>query len=81
MEALVRLKHKLMETVDSMADSIEPAIPEAPLTQRIAGMIQLIDRVIRLGFEIATRYEVEDDGPDEIEGAETYERNDDETEA
>jgi transposase-like protein len=77
-QALMNLKHVLLQKAGLLAESIEPAISEAPLPQRIAGLTQLIDRIMKMSAQLPG------DDADDIDyvivGADTFERDDEDDE-
>jgi transposase-like protein len=54
LETLVNLKARMIELVDYImaADKIKRAVDEAPLNQRIAALVQLTDRIIKLAAQL-----------------------------
>ena len=89
-QAIRDLKHQMMAKARLLNDSIDDAIAEAPLPQRISALTQLVDRIVLLGHQLPTEpetyeYELEDSegeeprrGEVEIETSESlYEPYDD----
>ena len=67
-QALRALKARMLGLADLLANSVEPAIQAAPLGQRIAGLTQLIDRIIKLAAQLPeeeVQYVLSDDVEEE----------------
>ena len=76
LQALRELKTKMLELVAYIvaADKIKIAIDAAPLNQRIAALVQLTDRIIKLAAELPVE-------EDEMELSDDVEEVDDEEDA
>lgn len=66
---LADLQQRMLQEAYHLVESIEEAIDDAPLAQRVAALAQLIDRIIKLAAQLPSEEEDDDsdDKPFEID--------------
>lgn len=57
LDSLYPVRDKMLLIINSLIDSIIPAIKDAPLNQRVAALTQITDRYIKLGHELPSEDE------------------------
>jgi transposase-like protein len=73
LEALRDLQQEMLREAYNLVHSIEEAIDEAPLNQRVAALAQLIDRIMKLSVQLPR---ADDDDVQIAYDRESYEQDD-----